>query len=111
MQLCIPSSLLTFGRDWAHSASNAAAQSGAVNLDEVNDRLLRIASGQQEPRPAPPSPYRPGKSPTRSPSPPQRRETEYYLQLVDAGGRPVYPIELIDSVAQNPMAYKHLVHP
>jgi hypothetical protein len=110
MQLSIPSSLLTFSRDWAHDTSNAVAQSGALDLEEVNDRLLRIA-GQHEPKAEPMSPYRPGKSPTRSPSPPQRGETEFYFKLVNNGGRPMYPIELIDSVAQNPTAYRHLVRP
>ncbi|KAJ4303888.1 hypothetical protein N0V88_001487 [Collariella sp. IMI 366227] len=33
------------------------------------------------------------------------------LELVGAGGRPMYPIEMVDHVAEDPRAYRHLLRP
>ncbi|KAK4150411.1 hypothetical protein C8A00DRAFT_18047 [Chaetomidium leptoderma] len=113
----LPETFIQRLRDWAHNASNAA-QAGAVDLNEVNARLFRTAAGHDAPEPAPESapsppygPYLPGRSPTRTPIPPQVGETESYMELVDDGGRPMYPIEIIDDVARDPTAYRHLVRP
>ncbi|OAA64391.1 hypothetical protein SPI_03038 [Niveomyces insectorum RCEF 264] len=38
-------------------------------------------------------------------------EKRAYKWLIDDGGRPVYPIELLDDVAENPKAHKHLLLP
>ncbi|KAJ4182509.1 hypothetical protein NW755_010276 [Fusarium falciforme] len=38
-------------------------------------------------------------------------ETIYYQQLVDDGGRPLYPIELIDEVLKNPEEHRELIQP
>lgn len=38
-------------------------------------------------------------------------EKESYDELVRTGGRPCYPIRLIDQVAKNPAAYSHITRP
>ncbi|EEU47093.1 uncharacterized protein NECHADRAFT_78164 [Fusarium vanettenii 77-13-4] len=38
-------------------------------------------------------------------------ETIYYRQLLDDGGRPLYPIELIDEVLEKPEEYRELIQP
>ncbi|KAK4149736.1 hypothetical protein C8A00DRAFT_37666 [Chaetomidium leptoderma] len=105
----LPESFIQRLRDKARHMGDAA-RSGAVNLDEVNARLLGTASSGAPAR-APSPPYVPGRSPTVLPSPPQGRARRHYDELVREGGRPMYPIELIDRVAKDPTAYRHLLRP
>ncbi|SPQ20562.1 d69b2386-a171-44d6-8e59-52cca8eefe89 [Thermothielavioides terrestris] len=107
----LPESFIQRLRDRAKKLSDAA-ESHAVDLNEVNARLLDLA-GQDTPLRAQSPPYPPGtgRSPTRTPDPPQVREKADYERLVNAGGRPMYPIDRIDEVANNPTAYSDWLRP
>lgn len=41
----------------------------------------------------------------------ERNERECYEELVGDGGRPTYPIELVNQLAEDPAAYPHLARP
>ncbi len=86
------------------------ARSGAVDLDQVNARLLSAALAGAPERASSP-PYVPGRSPTLPPSPPQGRERVNFEEPVKQGGRPMYPIEVIDNVAATPSASLHFIRP
>jgi hypothetical protein len=44
-------------------------------------------------------------------SPPENYETRSYHELISDGGRPSYPISLLDDVANNPGAYREILLP
>ncbi|KAI1077029.1 hypothetical protein F5B20DRAFT_572505 [Whalleya microplaca] len=93
----------------ARHAHNAAC-SRAVNLDDVNTRLLAISADRDA---SPPSWYRPSDPEYRTPPPPTEEEfeTEAYNSLVGSGGRPCYPLNLLQDVANDPGAYQEILRP
>ncbi|KAK3687148.1 hypothetical protein B0T22DRAFT_121510 [Podospora appendiculata] len=105
----LPESFIQRLRDRTQNMSDLA-RAGAVNLDEVNARLLAAASSSTLERASSP-PYVRGRSPTQPLSPPQGRATRNYDKLVKDGGRPMFPLELMDNVAKSPTAYRHLLRP
>ncbi|KAI0815427.1 hypothetical protein GGR55DRAFT_675044 [Xylaria sp. FL0064] len=90
-----------------------AAQSRAVDLNRVTTRLLEIPADYN----ALPRPYfrRAGSiiSSTDSgpPTPRQVYERSCYDELVNNGGRPLYLIDLVDGVAEDPEAHSDMLRP
>lgn len=93
-----------------------------IDLDEVTARLLDLpttsttadlpTSTAAEPRFPPPLFY-PRSSRTPTPPPPRDEDCEKdcYERLVNDGGRPCYPIDLLEEVASNPVAYNEKLRP
>lgn len=54
-----------------------------------------------------------GSSPTCTlpPTPKEEHERKYYDGLVDSGGRPLYPINLLGNVAEDPQAHCEMLRP
>ncbi|KAI1421200.1 hypothetical protein F5Y12DRAFT_787643 [Xylaria sp. FL1777] len=106
----LPESFIQRLRDRAKNMSDAA-QSRAVDLDRVTARLLEIPADNNElPRPLF---RRIGSISTDSgpPTPEEVCERRYYNELVNDGGRPLYPIDLIDDVAEDPGAHSDMLRP
>ncbi|RWA03794.1 hypothetical protein EKO27_g11311 [Xylaria grammica] len=106
----LPESFIQRLRDRARKMGNAA-QSLPVDLDRVNVRLLEIpADNDPLPRPL----FGTGKS-TTEPGTPTRTYVIYardrYHELINRGGRPLYPVDLLDSVAEDPRAYRDMLRP
>ncbi|KAI0123262.1 hypothetical protein BJ170DRAFT_587173, partial [Xylariales sp. AK1849] len=91
-----------------------AAQSCTVDLTQVNARLSKIPANNDSSRPHPINPWA---GTGRSPTPLllsnylEIFETEDYNRLVRGGGRTLYPIYLIDEVAQGPEMYREMLRP
>ncbi|KAF2964035.1 hypothetical protein GQX73_g9536 [Xylaria multiplex] len=103
----LPESFIQRLRDRARGTSNVA-QSHAVDLDRVTARLLEVSTDND----ALPRPLFSGRStPTLPPTPGGRWERMEYDKLVNSGGRPLYPIELVDDVAKDPGAYREMLRP
>lgn len=81
-----------------------------VDLDQVAARLLETSADDTSTQPASrPSNY--DRPRTRSPEPPTVLETQCYEDLVSDGGRPAYPISLMEQVSKNPEDYCQLLRP
>ncbi|ATY65357.1 hypothetical protein A9K55_001234 [Cordyceps militaris] len=88
-------------------AQSPTAFSRPLDIDDLDARLRQVSpnksfSLQPEPRTA------------RSPTPlvdPTIRETEAYQELVNDGGRPLYPIDLIHNMFQHPDNYAETLRP
>ncbi|KAH6620870.1 hypothetical protein B0J18DRAFT_430913 [Chaetomium sp. MPI-SDFR-AT-0129] len=110
----LPGSFIEKLRDKARDLTDAA-RAGAVNLDEVNSRLLNIVRSDTPVSGHDPAQSGSPKPSTRSPTPEndmvERYERECYEDLVRDGGRPMYPIELVNQLAEDPAAYPDLVRP
>ncbi|KAI0976493.1 hypothetical protein F4678DRAFT_417362 [Xylaria arbuscula] len=93
--------------------SPSVAQSRPVDLDQVNALLLKIGahSNRRWSRSPSPQPLSPSSSATKSPEPPQLAQTTFYHKLVLEGGRPLYPIHLLDDISKTPEAYRDLLQP
>jgi hypothetical protein len=108
-RVCI---LLTMkDRDRAQHGS-VATQSRAIDLDQVTARLLQATSS----RFASPEPQSPASSGDESRatiplSPGVNDERRCHAMLVKDGGRPLYPISLLDEVSRDPGAYKDMLRP
>ncbi|KAK0840607.1 hypothetical protein LTS02_017128 [Friedmanniomyces endolithicus] len=97
------------GRDKVHW-SRKATQSCAVNLDQVASRLRAASTHTQSaPRSPTPSPTPPLPSQEEEDAERLRRETASYPLLVQAGCRPPYPFDLLESFFFNPEQYSN--HP
>ncbi|KAI0099337.1 hypothetical protein GGR51DRAFT_576310 [Nemania sp. FL0031] len=99
-------------------ATRHVVWSRPVDLDQVTARLLELP----EDRNTGPRPYVHGPSDEGSPAkrsansdatltPPSNKELERrgYDELVSDGGRPLYPIHLLDDVARNPGAHQEML--
>ncbi|KAJ8131550.1 hypothetical protein O1611_g2074 [Lasiodiplodia mahajangana] len=93
-------------------------RSHPVNLDQVTARLLELpADYNAHPRPyvhSPDdegSPRRPSTDSDVTLTPPSDGELERrnYYELVNDGGRPLYPIHLLDDVARKPRAHQDML--
>ncbi|EGX88257.1 hypothetical protein CCM_08300 [Cordyceps militaris CM01] len=88
-------------------AQSPTAFSCPLDIDDLDARLRQVSpnksfSLQPEPRTA------------RSPTPlvdPTIREAEAYQELVNDGGRPLYPIDLIHNMFQHPDNYAETLRP
>ncbi|KAI1306664.1 hypothetical protein F5Y03DRAFT_354120 [Xylaria venustula] len=87
------------------------AQSRPIDLDKVNALLLKIGAHSNRSRSPSPQPSSPSSSATQSPEPPQIAQTTFYHQLILEGGRPLYPIHLLDDISKSPEAYRDLLEP
>ncbi|KAK1040546.1 hypothetical protein LTR74_018684 [Friedmanniomyces endolithicus] len=97
------------GRDKVHW-SRKATRSCAVDLDQVASRLRAASTHTQlAPRSRTPSPTPPLPSQEEEDTERLRRETASYPLLVQAGCRPPYPFDLLESFFFNPEQY--LNHP
>ncbi|KAI0967875.1 hypothetical protein F4678DRAFT_482901 [Xylaria arbuscula] len=108
----LPASFIQRLRDRVQNTSDAA-QSHAVDLNRVTARLLEIPAENNElPRPL----FRRVGSIISStdsgpPTPRQVYERANYNELVNDGGRPLYPIDLVDDVAEDPEAHQDMLRP
>ncbi|KAI1124122.1 hypothetical protein F5Y10DRAFT_37375 [Nemania abortiva] len=114
----LPESFIQRLRDRAEG--NYAATSHAVDLDKVTARLLELPADYNARersclhRPSdgnthtqsPTSSYA-----TQSPEPLETMETRYYNELVNDGGRPLFPIHLLGEVAGDPGAHREMLRP
>ncbi|KAI0424661.1 hypothetical protein F5Y09DRAFT_133444 [Xylaria sp. FL1042] len=109
----LPESFIQRLRDRANCSPTDAIQSRAVDLEGVNARLLeisarfnplpfRFSSPSRQPLVSPPI----GDSSTKSPDPPEVAAATYYNKRVDLGGRPAFPLHLVNEVVKNPQAYR-----
>ncbi|RSL43878.1 hypothetical protein CEP54_014913 [Fusarium duplospermum] len=94
---------------------NIETTSQPLDLDDLDARLRQVPPNG-DPTASRPQPQSPGQS--RHPSPAtnhraHRKEVEtiYYNQLIEDGGRPLYPIELIDEVLEKPEEHRELIQP
>ncbi|KAI0143500.1 hypothetical protein GGR57DRAFT_484021 [Xylariaceae sp. FL1272] len=106
----LPESFIQRLRDRAQNTSDVAR---AVDLNRVTARLLEIPADHN----ALPQPYfrRAGSiiSSTDSgpPTPRQVYEISRYDELVNDSGRPLYPIDLVNDVAEDPKAHQDMLRP
>ncbi|RMJ03711.1 hypothetical protein CDV36_014761 [Fusarium kuroshium] len=78
-----------------------------LDLDDLDARLRRVSPNKS-------FSLRPETRTTRSPTPPfdpTIRETEAYYELINAGGRPLYPIDLVQDIFRDPGNYAELLWP
>ncbi|RMD39521.1 hypothetical protein DV735_g5615, partial [Chaetothyriales sp. CBS 134920] len=83
------------------------ACSRPLDLDDLDARLRQVSPNKS-------FSLRPETRTTRSPTPPfdpTIRETEAYHELVDEGGRPLYPIDLIQDMYRDPDNYAETLWP
>ncbi|KUI70589.1 hypothetical protein VM1G_06061 [Cytospora mali] len=106
----LPDSFIQRLRNRAQRVENAN-QSIPVNLDHVTSRLLEISSGKNTSQPLPLTQVRASSVETEPPSPVEHDEKRNYNELVINGGRPLYPIHLIDEVAKDPVAHWDMLRP
>lgn len=104
--------LLTIrNRDRAQDAS-VATHSRAVDLDQVTARLLQAVSSRfASPQPQSPASDGDASCATLPANPADNDERRYHAMLVNEGGRPLYPISLLDEVSKDPGAYKEMLRP
>ncbi|KAJ3567270.1 hypothetical protein NPX13_g6827 [Xylaria arbuscula] len=110
----LPESFIQRLRDRAQGSPSGIARPRAIDLDQVNAKLLDYAdycSGSSSPSPRPPAPIQCDEESTKSPTPPEVHATIYYNKLVLDGGRPLYPIQLMDVISKNPQDYRDLLQP
>ncbi|KAI1187361.1 hypothetical protein F5B17DRAFT_399991 [Nemania serpens] len=95
-----------------------ALRSRPLDLDQVDARLRKLSSvdNNDDTTPLRDRPTR--TRITRSPSPvcvqearKKGRETDIYNDLVKDGGRPLYPIHLLDDIFENPEEHAELTRP
>lgn len=86
-----------------------------LDLERLNARLQEVSADKSNNEP---SSQLQIMQRSRSPTVPidcdamsRRRETEAYDDLVKHGGRPLYPIDLLDEVSRNPEGYNELLRP
>ncbi|KAK3333490.1 hypothetical protein B0T19DRAFT_127539 [Cercophora scortea] len=115
----LPQSFIQRLKDRAQRASDAP-RSRPIDLDQVTARLLATTGNDTStlPQGNPPEHLRdlfakPGEilGPTPPPIPLEDLERDRYHELVLAGGRPLYEIELIDEVSKDPETYREMLRP
>ncbi|KAI0184601.1 hypothetical protein EV127DRAFT_474153 [Xylaria flabelliformis] len=85
--------------------STAHTWSKAVDLDQVAARLLTIPNDTDTSR-------RAGSPTPTEPLPPDDfYERRAYDNLIRTGGRPCYPIEMLEDVMADPKAFSEMLHP
>ncbi|KAI0864160.1 hypothetical protein F4860DRAFT_511016 [Xylaria cubensis] len=85
--------------------STAHTWSKAVDLDQVAARLLTIPNDTDTSR-------RAGSTTPTEPLPPDDfYERRAYDTLIRTGGRPCYPIEMLEDVMADPKAFSEMLHP
>lgn len=97
-------------------ADNATANSRPLDLDKLDALLRQIPSRddslRQGHQPRGCDSERRTQSPDFTPQEEyQQRETEAYNHLVDDGGHPLYPFDLLESVSEDPRAYEEMLRP
>ncbi|KAM3525833.1 hypothetical protein MY4038_007124, partial [Beauveria bassiana] len=88
-------------------AQSPTACSRPLDLDDLDARLRQVSPNKS-------FSLRPEPRTARSPTPlvdPTIRETEAFQELVDEGGRPLYPIDLIGDMYQDPDNYAETLRP
>ncbi|KAI1199368.1 hypothetical protein F5X97DRAFT_296927 [Nemania serpens] len=85
--------------------SRDMAVSSVIDLDKVNIRLLALPADYEVPK------LGAGYAKTQPSTPQDVSEKRYYESLVDDGGRPLYPVHLLDNVAGDPGAYQDMLRP
>ncbi|RMD43977.1 hypothetical protein DV735_g1088, partial [Chaetothyriales sp. CBS 134920] len=88
-------------------AQSPRACSRPLDLDDLDARLRQVSLNKS-------FSLRPETQTTRSPTPPldlTMCETEDYYELVNEGGRPLYPVNLIQDIFQDPDNYAELLWP
>ncbi|KAK4137335.1 hypothetical protein BT67DRAFT_453680 [Trichocladium antarcticum] len=105
----LPESFIHRLRDRAQRAD--ATQCRPVDLDQVTARLLQASADRTSSQSPPPRFRRESSERTLTPPPAEEYEREYYNQLVNAGGRPLYPIHLLEQVFKDPAAYQDMLRP
>lgn len=91
--------------------SRDMAVSSVIDLDKVNARLLELPADYDASRPSK-IPSLGGEHSTAQPATPQDvSEKRFYEKLVNDGGRPLYPIHLLDDVAGDPGAHQDMLRP
>ncbi|KAM3429281.1 hypothetical protein NHJ13734_008239 [Beauveria thailandica] len=88
-------------------AQSPTACSRPLDLDDLDARLRQVSPNKS-------FSLRPEPRTARSPTPlidPTIRETVAYQELVDEGGRPLYPIDLIGDMFQDPDNYAETLRP
>ncbi|KAI0548078.1 hypothetical protein F4679DRAFT_585836 [Xylaria curta] len=83
--------------------STAHTCSQPVDLDQVTARLLTILNDTDTSRRA--------RSPTAPLTPDDVYERRAYDNLIRTGGRPCYPIEMLEDVMANPKAFSEMLQP
>ncbi|KAH8746635.1 hypothetical protein F5883DRAFT_721544 [Diaporthe sp. PMI_573] len=107
----LPQSFIQRLRDRAQHTSDAD-QSRPVDPSQLTSRLLDISSGRNtSPQPPPPPFDRESSAATSSRIPTEEFERRNYNDLVEAGGRPLYSIDLIDEVAKDPFSHWNMLRP
>ncbi|KAH7271843.1 hypothetical protein MRS44_004412 [Fusarium solani] len=86
-----------------------------LDLDDLDERLRQVPPNG-DPTASRPQQQSPEQSRHASPRTNRRKRSKeveriYYTQLIEDGGRPLYPIELIDEVLEKPEEYRELVEP
>ncbi|KAJ4230716.1 hypothetical protein NW757_013981 [Fusarium falciforme] len=91
-------------------AQSPTGCSRPLDLDDLDARLRQVSPSKSfSLRPEPQTINR-----SRSPTPPidrTRLETEAYHELINDGGRPLYPIDLIQDVYRDPDNYAEMLRP
>ncbi|KAI0423527.1 hypothetical protein F5Y09DRAFT_336517 [Xylaria sp. FL1042] len=108
----LPESFINRLRDRAQRPTERA-KSQFIDLDQVTVRLLQLPADPSI-SPRPPSPSSEHESlVTLPPSPTSEEEVERrdYHSLISDGGRPCYPISLLEDVANDPEAYSERLRP
>ncbi|KAL7919356.1 hypothetical protein ACQKWADRAFT_205410 [Trichoderma austrokoningii] len=96
-------------RDRVHGSDNTPSL--PVDLAQVTARLLQIGAAEEEAAARPANYFRSVSSSPLLPSPESQRieemesEKKYYNELIADGGRPWYPIHLLETVSKNPKDY------
>ncbi|KAK2743007.1 hypothetical protein CKAH01_18422 [Colletotrichum kahawae] len=86
------------------------ACSRPLDLDDLDARLRRVPPNESFSSRRQSGPKAHSRSPT-PPYNPTELETETYHELVRTGGRPLYPIELIQDVQRQPDNYAEMLRP
>ncbi|KAI0401503.1 hypothetical protein F4802DRAFT_618835 [Xylaria palmicola] len=102
----ITASLIQRLKDRVRNASDTC-KSRPVDLDQVNARLSQVHDNDTG-RPLSPAT---DDDVTEPPTPDDVYERRSYQELVSDGGRPLYPIHLLDDVARDPGAYCDMLRP
>ncbi|KAI1073381.1 hypothetical protein F5B20DRAFT_587319 [Whalleya microplaca] len=96
-------------------AQSPTACSRPLDLDDLDARLRQVpANNSFSSRPEPQAVDRWSPWSARSPTPPFDRtkyETVAYHELINDGGRPLYPIDLIQDVYRDPDNYAEILRP
>ncbi|KAB5513039.1 hypothetical protein GE09DRAFT_1047315 [Coniochaeta sp. 2T2.1] len=94
--------------------ANEVAESRPVDLDQVTARLLQLPDSRDtlaQPRPGPSRYERAATEEVDYDALEKKCETCAYDDLLDEGGLPVYPIDLLEEVSADPEQYRDRLRP